>query len=82
MHKVKNLVWRNIMIGHNLPKVPPSLFKGLSKKHPQNEIEHQFKGALIEEYERAIQLGLAPYKALSILMTVAYEECLRLDTPD
>jgi len=48
---------------------------------PDEDAAEDLKGALIAEYERAIERGVEPSEALSVLLSFAAEESGRLCSP-
>ena len=62
-----------------MPAVPSSLFRGISKKKHPNGVADTFMSCLIEGYERAVESGLQPRDALSIVLIWAADENCRLN---
>jgi hypothetical protein len=80
MVSVNNWTWgRKKMLGHNSRKIPESLLREFEQAKPTNASEDKFQSDLIEDYERAIERGLRPSQAISIIMAFVSEEFLRLD---
>jgi hypothetical protein len=72
-------VGKKKMLGHNNRRVPESLFGEFKQPKSTSDIEDKFKSDLLADYERAIDRGLRPHLAISIIMAFASEETLRLD---
>ncbi len=51
-----------------MPAVPSSLFRGIPKQSYPDGVAGTFKSCLIEGYERAVESGLQPRDALSIVL--------------
>lgn len=66
------------MLGHNQEKVPASLFEGFKKEDYFDGLIEEFRGALIIDYERALEGGLTPSRALAAVLSWAANESKRL----
>ncbi len=70
------------MLGHNSEQVPASLFEGFKKDNYSDEVSdeviEEFRGALIADYERALESGLTPIRALAVVLSWAASESERL----
>ncbi len=59
--------------------VPSSLFRGIPRASYPDGVADAFESCLIEGYERAIESGIQPRDALSIVLIWAADENRRLN---
>jgi len=57
---------------------PEGLFQGLRKDDPNLKASEELKSRLIASYERAVDAGLMPCRALAVILEWVAEECARV----
>jgi len=57
---------------------PEGLFQGLGKDDSNLNESEELKSRLIASYERAVDAGLMPCRALAVMLEWVAEECARI----